>query len=119
MHSTSILNAFSADTIVLEYQDVNISVDPERIFTGESGVFMYKESLISRFQNYNEDPYLTLLFFKDNKLLVKMQVYALEDETVYTGKINDTPMVIKWNGYKLKYHDKFYENIEDVLRHTD
>lgn len=71
---------------------------------------------MSRFQNFNEDSYLTLRFYKDDKLLIEMHVYKLEEEAAYAGEINNIPVVVKWKGYKLKYHDEFYENIDKILR---
>ncbi|XMB67301.1 hypothetical protein RI065_01925 [Mycoplasmatota bacterium zrk1] len=115
MNSKYLLSAFHAETIVLQKETIEVSVELEEIFEDEYGIFMYNESLISRIQNLNKEHYLKLYFYKDDKLLLKLKMYELEEHTSYSGDINGTPVVVKWNGLRLEYHDEFYENIEKIL----
>ncbi|XMB67296.1 hypothetical protein RI065_01880 [Mycoplasmatota bacterium zrk1] len=115
MNSRYLLDAFHADTIVLEKETIDVSVELEEIFEGEYGIFIDKESLTSRIQNLNTKCYLKLFFYKDDKLLLKLKMYKLEGSNSYSGDINGTPVEVKWNGFRIKYHDEFYENIEKII----
>ncbi|MGV8146101.1 MAG: hypothetical protein ACLKAK_05840 [Alkaliphilus sp.] len=119
MNSRYLFDAFHADTIVLEKETIDISVDSEEIFRGEYGIIMDKESLISRIQNLNEEHYLKLLFYKNDKLLLKLKMYKLKKNSKYSGDINGTPVEVKWNGFRIKYHDEFYKNIGKILNDSN
>ncbi len=115
-NSLYLLNGFKADTIVLEYEDTTVSVPIDEIFEGKYGIISDKESFVSRIKKLWKAPYLTISFFDDDKLFLKVKGFKSEEESNYIGEIDNIPIQIKWNGYKLKYNDVFYENIEKVFK---
>lgn len=116
MNGIYFLKTFEADTVVIQMEERSISTDVEEVFVEFNVIHSIRESLLSRMKNIGEDEYLKLLFYGDEKKIIELRVYKVDEQTRYSGLVNGIPVVIKSRGYKLKFSDEFYMAIEDCIK---
>lgn len=109
------LHALEADHIVIEIGETINEVNAEELLEGVSGIYCDKENIQTLIGNWKEEETIALKFYKDNKLLIKVKMVEMAEETGYSGKIHGKPMEIRWDMYRMKYSPVFYENLERVL----
>jgi hypothetical protein len=79
------------------------------------GVKIDRESLFYRIQNWDKKHYMEMNFWKGKELVLKLKLYPLENENEYSGMINGINTELWWNGYRIKYNEKVYKNIDEIL----
>jgi hypothetical protein len=116
MNSVYILRAFEADTVVVQTEASDVSIEVEEIFAEYNFIHSHKEGLLSRIKNIGEDEYFKLVFYDEGNKIIQMRVYEVDEGTGYSGLVNGIPVVIKCRGDRLKFDDEFYMTIEDSIK---
>ncbi|SKC87834.1 hypothetical protein SAMN02194393_04757 [Maledivibacter halophilus] len=115
MISIYLLETFHADNVIIEHDSDRLNVEANKILISDSGIYMRKQNIEELLLNFRQEPYITLWFYKNNKLITKFKVYQSSDETPYSGLVNNMPVIIKWHGRIIKLNNEFYVNLDRFI----
>lgn len=115
LNASAINKAFESDTLIIESEKTYIRIDSKEIFNDEYGVMMNKESIIKNIQIMQQEAYANLKFYKDEKLVIVLKIYEVDEKSGYSRNFLDKHIEVKWNGYQLKLSNEFYKNIKPYL----
>ncbi len=115
------LDSFHSDTILIKSENKSVSVELDDLFEGDYGGSFRKQSIIDTVKRLNQEPYVELYFYKDNKQKLKLNVYRVDDENEYeyVSKINDNWVIVTYNADLTELSAVFYQNLSKILNEIE
>ncbi len=110
-----LLDSFHSDTIYFKFDNRSVAVKLKYLFQEKNVVFTEKESIVEYLKDIMRDPVMEFKFYKKDKEMLTLKMYETNQENKYSFYFNNKLVVLKYNGYLIRYNKVFYENLNKFI----